>query len=245
MGKSMKHERKTIIEKNVYTIMFIITLLFSTNLRAGLHEDMLSFEQKYIPTLLLTAQADGQAVAASSKLVTQWNQFKQKQAYRYSDDSLWGFDLVKIERAILDAQRLIQAGDFNRAYNILSTVRIRFASMRERHNIIFYIDGLTRFDSPMQALLKKIRIEQADDVYLEIADAKSAWKNIMLIELNLFNYDLDLQQIEYLQQCLLKGDKLLTSMQEYFLAAEYGKLENLGLQMQELYINTYAVFARN
>lgn len=241
----MKHERNNTTPGVIHKAILILTLPFCSNLWAGLHQDMLSFEQRYIPVLLLTAQSDAKAVEVSAKLITQWNEFKQKHAYAYSDDSLWDFDLVNIERAILDAQRMIQSGQFSKAYETLSKVRFRFVVMRERHQIEFYIDELIRFDPAMKALLYKLQHQRSDNVYMEISEARRAWKNIMQTELNFRDYDLSLQQVEYLRQCLRKGEQILTSMQEHFLAAEYGKLEGLGTQMHELYDKTYAIFARN
>ena len=206
---------------------------------------MLDFERRYIPLLLLTAQADSVAVAASEKLVTQWNEFKQKQAYQYSDDSLWGFDLVKIERAILNSQRLIQAGNYTQAYQQLDSVRLRFSSMRERHKISFYIDGLIRFDVAMMALRDKAESEKTDDLYVEISAAKKAWANIQNAEFNYYDYKLSVQEMEYLQQCIVKGEELLMIMQEQFRSAQYDRLGKTVLQMQEVYNTTYAIFARN
>ncbi|MDH5183149.1 MAG: hypothetical protein OEX12_04600 [Gammaproteobacteria bacterium] len=238
----MKHERKTKTLIIIHTAMLMGILLFSTSLKADLQRDMLSFEQRYIPLLLLTAQSDAQSVVASEKLIIQWNEFKQQHAYGHQDDSLWGFDLESIERQILNAQRLIQAGHFKLAYTQLVKVRTRFIAMRERHNIPFYIDELSRFDSPLQVLLAKFRLNQADDVYVEISQARTAWQSLMQTEINFNDYDLTLQQMEYLHHGLLKGERTLASMQEHFIAADYGKLEELAIQMQDLYSQTYAIF---
>lgn len=243
MAKSMKDERNKTRTRISLLLIFILPLLFSTHLRADLSEDMVHFEQQYIPVLLWTAQSDPRAVAASDLLVTQWNDFKARHAYAHTDDSLWGFDMVGIERDILDGQRLLQAGNFQRAYKSLSQVRIRFSALRARHKLEFYLDGFNDFDLSMQPLLVKLQQQGTDDVYLEISSARNAWLGLMNREFDFHAHELSLQQVEYLQQCLQKGEQILNLMQQQFRNAEYTRLPALATQMQDVYTNTYAIFA--
>ena len=239
----MKKERKINKFGSVPLAGLIILLFFSTHLHADLVQDMLQLDQRYIPVLLFSAQSDARAVPASTILLTQWNKFKAQHAYTHTDDSLWGFDMVNIERAILDGQRLIQAGEFAQAHESLLPVRLSLATMRERHQLEYYMDGFIPFDSSLQALRDRLRRQQADDVYLEISAAQSAWQGLVQHQFNFHDYELSVENMAYLQECLQQGQQLLNAMKQSFTAAEYDQLPALATKLQAVYNNTYAIFA--
>ncbi|MDH5359978.1 MAG: hypothetical protein OEX03_05400 [Gammaproteobacteria bacterium] len=239
----MKKERNKNISGHIYTTGLTLILFFSTHLHADLAEDMFHLEQRYIPVLLYSAQSDVRAVPASGIFQAQWSRFKAQHAYNHTEDGLWGFDMVRIERAILDGQRLIQAGEFERAHDRLLSVRLSLAAMRHRHQLESYLDGFIHFDSSLQALLDKLQRQYADDVYLEISATQAAWQALLQHQFNLHDYKLSLQKQAYLQECLQQGQQLLDAMEQSFSLAEYDRLPAMAAKMQDVYNNTYAIFA--
>ena len=227
-----------------YMTLLLVSILFTPQAWADLQQDMLALEQRYIPALLLSSQADSRASLATAQLVQQWYVFKQIHAYRHQDDLLWDFDMVAIERDLLDTQRVLQSEQYPSAVERLMSVRERISQLRARHHIRFYIDDVTRFDSSMQALLQRLRMGMAADSYTQIVEAHAVWRQTMQLDVNLYDYGLNHQQVEYLRRCQKNGEQLLSAMEENFLHAQYDKLLQQGVQMQHLYTETYAIFGR-
>ena len=130
-------------------------LLKGTSRGADLIKDFVSFDKAYIPALALTSQGKiEESKKAMILLKENWKTFKEVYNSYNKKDLEWEKDFDKIDQMILNADEIVlSANDILRAHDVLEEVRIILMELRKRNNIDYYVDYLTEFHEPMEAIV--------------------------------------------------------------------------------------------
>ena len=146
------------MKKNLFILGILsisLFLLHGTSIAADLIKDFVSFDQAYIPALALTSQGKiEESKKAMNLLKDNWKTFKETYKTHNKKDLEWGKDFDKVDQMISSADKIVLSGkDISRAHDVLEDVRIVFMKLRKRNNIDYYVDYLTEFHEPMEAVV--------------------------------------------------------------------------------------------
>jgi hypothetical protein len=131
----------------------------STQVPAGsqpetLLKDMAALDQAYIPVLALTTQNDPVGSRKSmDTLITTWSAFKGTYYTAMPQDPGWKPDLDTVNKTIYSANARITEGNLSAAHTELEQFRLTMLDLRTRNKIDFFIDKMTRFHEPMEAIV--------------------------------------------------------------------------------------------
>ena len=132
-----------------------ICLMLMGFTKVDLLKDFASFDRAYIPALSMTNQGEKeQSKISMSLLKDNWKIFKGKYYKHNSKDSKWKEDFDNVEQMIMKADSIVSnEGNLSDAHNSLEGIRTVFMELRKRSKIEYYIDYLTEFHEPMEAIV--------------------------------------------------------------------------------------------
>lgn len=153
---------------------------------------MAAFDAIYIPALALTSQAQAdrsvapQARAAASKLFDVWPSAHERLLWAISGDPSWASSLDRVGQAVQRGLGFSLDGDFGAAHEALEEVRLMLMAGRKRAGIEYFVDRLTAFHEPMEALVlaaKGKRPAQVDGAFRSklqamLVNAESLWLDV-------------------------------------------------------------------
>ena len=117
--------------------------------------DMVAFDRAYIPALALTSKEDADGSATAMVILKEtWSQFKAKSWDGPEGDDLWTADMESIEDSIIRADEIVTSGgNLIDAHEELEEIRKVTLDLRKRNNTDYFIDYLTEFHDPMEAIV--------------------------------------------------------------------------------------------
>lgn len=135
-----------------FLLMFLVTQVKAEN---KLVEDMVRFDQVYIPTLAYTSEEKLKPSRMAMKsLNVVWDSFNAKYRADTHGDSQWSSDFDKVDSFVKAASRIVEYGtNLKQAHEELENIRLVFMHLRERNNIDYFVDHLTRFHEPMEKIV--------------------------------------------------------------------------------------------
>jgi hypothetical protein len=152
---------------------------------AGLKEDMIALDRAYIPALAVTSQGTlEESQRAMALLNKQWAEFKQKHTGSLPKDKQWKSDLAKIDGMVAEANKIVASGkDLAKAHEALEGLRFTMADARKRAKMSYFLDGLTHFHEPMEAIVLTAKDKTPanfDDAEMKLikdalAEAEKVW----------------------------------------------------------------------
>lgn len=230
--------------------IFIIALLLATiqaPARADMLADMVRFDQAYLPAWILARNDDSRAQAAIEGLYDEWNLFKQQYAYTGSVDIQLNFDLDEIEWHVLEARRLILEGERAEAGRVLRPVRDIMMSMRAREGIDYYLDDFTRYHRALSRLidiLDDASSTHAGELARQSRVLFESWRRITYRDINPYEYGLDMERYEMLQQSLRRQEQQLLRLNASLRTADETSSLSLVRQLEQGLIDALACFGR-
>lgn len=191
-------------------------------------KDMVRFDQAYIPVLALTSE--NQLVPARKAfraLMGEWQRFRQAHGQDFPADEQWKEDLKEVESNLRKAGGMIDEGaHLKEAHEVLEPVRQILMRARQRAGIDYFVDHLTRFHEPMEAIVLKCKQTPAPDLsaaHIENLDEQlrllqKLWGKVKGADFkaDLFEFD-DCraatlrQNIEFEDQAIARFEKALAS----------------------------------
>ena len=154
--------------------------------------DMLAFDAVYIPALAASgaaaqsaASAD-RALAAQQRLAAAWPELEARLREAWPTDRAWLAELADVERRITLAGAESGRGAFGLAHERLEEVRVTMMQARRRLGMDYFVDALTLFHEPMEAIalagatLKPQQLDAARRAELERAftRARTLWVDV-------------------------------------------------------------------
>ncbi|MGV8058150.1 MAG: hypothetical protein AB2L12_09030 [Smithellaceae bacterium] len=233
-----------------------IVLFLSTALpllaASRLEKDMTAFDKAYIPALVLTNQGDKAASEKAMKLtMAQWLVFKKRYAKFFNKKKADKEDLKVIAIMIADADRTIKfEGKLDDAHETLEGVRNTFLKIRQRNSIDYYIDYITKFHKPMEAIVFTAQGKTAetltDPMLLKIKGnfkvAKQSWQKLQNASFDpaLFSFSAgkDAQRLSYIQAETETMNKLGKALE----GGDKGEIIKAAMEIKSNFVSLFLMF---
>lgn len=147
-------------------LLTIVAMLLSGFTANDIRHDMVKLDKVYIAALALTSQGK---VAESRKAVDalqkEWQGFSDRHANAKPGDTQWKPDFDHVSGMVNEAVK-IAASDrkITDAHEALEHVREVLMKLRQRNRIDYFIDSLTAFHEPMEAIVLAAKDKTADTI---------------------------------------------------------------------------------
>jgi hypothetical protein len=235
-------------------VILLATSLLPAGLRAdsALEKDMASFDRAYIPVLALTNQRKLPAARRAMHLLhTRWTEFKTRYHSYKSADREWEEDFAAVGQAIKNAQRLLDQGqDPLKAHEELEAIRATLLGLRRRHNLDYYIDYLTEFHQPMEAIVltaKDKTPEQLTDTDLEeihrwLPLALNLWDKVIHAECDPNLFRLNSVKQEDRQKYMARESEALAQLQEALASGNRTAILHSALSLKPHFTKLFMLF---
>jgi len=176
------------LSKAGYVLAGVALLMQASQAKAAndLIRDMVHLDQVYIPTLAFTSDEKLEPSRKAMKSLNQvWNSFRARHRTDSHGDKQWTADFDKVDSYIKAANKIVTDGKkLKDAHEELEHVRIVFMHLRERNNIDYFVDHLTRFHEPMEEIVlaakgkKETTLSDKDVEFIRHAlpNAKDLWR---------------------------------------------------------------------
>lgn len=169
--------------------LLLVVLIPQASAGNRLVEDMAQFDKVYIPALAYTSEEKLKPSRMAMKsLDSFWNFFSAKHRTNTHGDKRWSSDFDKAGKFIKAADRIVASGkNLKQAHEELEHVRIVFMHLRERNNIEYFIDHLTRFHESMEKIVlaakgrtdKTISDKELNLIRQTLPTAKTMWQAVI------------------------------------------------------------------
>ncbi len=189
---------------------------------AGLKEDMIALDRAYIPALAVTSQGTlEESQRAMALLNKQWADFKGKHANR-PQDKQWKADLTKIDGMIADANKIVAGGkDLVKAHEALEGLRFTMLDARKRAKMPYFLDSLTNFHEPMEAIVLAAKDKTPADfgdgemalIKESLVDAEKRWAVVKKTKIDL-EYGFSEAQRETLAKLIANESQALDTLKK-------------------------------
>jgi hypothetical protein len=201
----------------------------------SLVQDIVLFDQNYIPALELTRYGSGKAVDASmQQLEAHWKRFHSRYYTFELDDPYWRSDFDFVALMIAEAADIVRSGgDLLEAHRVLAGVRKVFMQIRLRNRIDYFLDYLTAFHEPMETIVRaatdktpeNITITDVDDMRVALPEALRLWARVCRQQPDVALFALDTERLIHMQTYMRQESDALEQLQQ--------TLQGLGEQVDE------------
>lgn len=171
-----------------------------------LRQDMVILDKAYIAALALTSQGK---VAESRKameiLSASWKGFKDRYYNANPQDRQWQKDFDAADHMIAEAAHIVVSDrKVTDAHEALEEMRMVMMSLRARNEIDYFVDRLTAFHEPMEAIVLAAKdktaetFTDADIARIEktLPEAERLWQGVMAGKIDAALYQLDASQLD-------------------------------------------------
>lgn len=154
--------RKMAIWLAVLTLMACLT---PERTERNLVGAMAALDRTFIPALTQTSiDSEENPVAAMQTLVKEWDYFKGRFYWYERLDTSWQATLDQAGLVLTQADELVAGGDKFSAHMTLQSLRNILVELRSSREIDYYLDGLTAFQEPMEAIVRIVRGKSASNL---------------------------------------------------------------------------------
>ena len=115
---------------------------------------MVTFDQAYIPALAFTSQLQGDgARAVMPRVKARWQTLQERVPAEWTRQEGWRQVTASITGRLQRADALIAEGHLTEAHEELEGVRELLMTQRSTHDIDYFVDRLTAYHEPMEAIV--------------------------------------------------------------------------------------------
>lgn len=213
----------------------VLLLVLAAGLLTGfskneLRQDMVRLDKSYIAALALTSQAK---VAESRKameiLAGSWKGFKDRYYDANPGDAQWKKDLDAADHMIAEASQIVVSDrKVTDAHETLEEMRMVMMKLRARNGIEYFVDHLTAFHEPMEAIVLAAKdktpetLTDADvqRIRATLPEAEALWKRVMAGNLDGPTYALDASQLERARKLMQTEQQALATLKSALAAGD-------------------------
>jgi DNA-binding protein len=191
--------------KRIGTILIALAAILLAGFAANdIRSDMVRLDKVYIATLALTSQGKAaESRKAVDALQGTWREFKGRHYAANPKDPQWKPDFDRVSGMVEEAVKIVAAGrPVNEAHEALEHVREVLMKLRERNSIDYFIDSLTAFHEPMEAIVLAAKDKSGDTltdadvarIRNMLPQAERAWQRVAAAKLDARDYGLNAAQ---------------------------------------------------
>lgn len=183
---------------------------------------MVAFDQAYIPALALTSQQQGeQAHVVMPRVMARWQDLQQQIPAPWKRGEAWQHATSEITTRLQRADTLIADGHLTEAHDALEGVRDVMMAQRRAQGIDYFVDRLTAFHEPMEAIVLAAKgkspttLTDADlaTIRQQLPDALTRWHAVEMARVEPERYRLSAEQANQLKNGITQEAAALQALQ--------------------------------
>lgn len=192
---------------------------FSKN---DLRQDMVKLDKAYIAALALTSQGKAAESRKAMEILSgSWKQFKDRYYEANPDDQQWKRDFDAADHMIAEASQIVGSDrKVTDAHEALEEIRMVMMKLRARNEIEYFVDQLTAFHEPMEAIVlaaKDKTSETLTDADIQriretLPEAEKLWARAMAGNLDGAIYQLEATQLERARKLMQAEQQALAAL---------------------------------
>ena len=191
---------KKLIKLTIISCLFFTSLFAQAFASPSLLSEMADLDQIIIPAAALSNQAKAEETKiAVLRLQSQWAVFLASAEKAFPGDKGWISELDLVGNRIAEVVKASEEGDFPKVHEILEEVRLTFEDLREKRNIDYYLDRVSRYRKALEKTTGPLAGKKASDLtdadikFIASMDPvlKSTWASVQAAPLGaeLFHFD--------------------------------------------------------
>lgn len=230
----------------------LLYCVFPTFGQTAFEKDCAAFDRGYIPALVATKSGN---MIASQNAITNlnrfWKVFKQNYAGSYDADTQWPADFNQVEAKLLAATQIVQnGGPLTRAHDELESIRTTLMELRLRNGIVYYLDYLTRYHEPMEAIVRMASektpetlsdsdVERMSDA---AARARQLWIEVKSAKFDAVLFGFEEGKVNALQHRIEEEDKALAALRTALRSDDRSMVIEKAKALQPPFAELYKLF---
>jgi hypothetical protein len=218
---------------------------------AATWDAMIVFDQAYIPALALTSQQQGApARAIMPEVLARWQTLQQRVPAAWTRQDAWRQTVTNISTRLTKADALIHDGHLTEAHDALEGVRTVLMTQRTQHGIDYFIDRLTAYHEPMEAIVLTAKgktpatLTDADIATLRrhLQEAQTLWQPIVSARIDPKRYRLSDNAITALGTGIQQESATLQALQTALAADDRQRIIKAAVAIKPPFAKLFMLF---
>ncbi len=239
--------------KGIRTPLILMAAMLLTAFAANdIRHDMVKFDRIYIAALALTSQGKTEeSRKAVNALQKEWRVFKDRHNNVNPRDAQWKKDFDHVNGMLDEAVRIVASGQkVTDAHEALEHVREVFMQLRQRHRIDYFIDGLTGFHVPMEAIVLAAKDKTANtltdaDIALitkTLPQAEQAWQRVTAAKLDAADYLLTQAQADDARKLIALENTALAALKQALDSSDKARITQAAVALKPNFAKLFMTF---
>jgi len=218
----------------------------------ALLKDMARLDKAYIPVLALASQENvGPAQRAMPRLRERWDDFDRRYRDAFLSDPKWAAGFDRVDEAIARAELLIEEGDnLHQAHESLEIVRAVFFQLRRSNGVDYFLDYLTAFHDPMEAIVLAAKGKAPQDLRgadlkhmrARLEEAQSLWGLVESAEFDPALFEFTPEQATWVQQQVASLSTALDELDRALAESGDGQIVEKAVALKPRFAQLYMFF---
>ena len=231
------------------TLLALLLAGFAAN---DIRRDMVAFDKVYIAALALTSQGKStESRKAVDALHKSWQGFKERHYNANPQDVQWKKDFDHVNAMVDEAVKVIASGQkVTDAHEALEHVREVLMKLRQRNRIDYFIDGLTAFHEPMEAIVLAAKDKTGDTLAdVDIArirnmlpQAEQAWQRVTGSKLDANDYLLAPAQADDARKLMALEDASLAALKDALATGDKARIAQAAVAIKPNFAKLFMTF---
>ena len=220
-------------------------------------DNTVAFDGVYIPALALTSAAQTEeaakerAHAAMRRLEARWLQLRPGLQQELGGPAA-GRTLAKVDGHLAAARRALANQSFAHAHEALEEVRVELLKARQKKNIDYFVDRLTQFHEPMEALVldgtrlkpQELTAAKRDAMEKTFVEARVLWEGIEQNRPDPRVYALSPARAAQLDKALLDERAALSRLSDALRAPDAAALLKAAAALKPAFARAFTAFGQ-
>ena len=236
----------------VTSLITLATLLLTGFAPGDIRQDMVKLDKVYIAALALTSQGKiAESRKAVGALQKEWQAFKDRRYNGNSQDVQWKKDFDHVNKMVDEALKIAASErKVTEAHEALEHVREVLMKLRQRNRIDYFIDGLTAFHEPMEAIVLAAKDKTGETlagadiarIRTMLPQAEQAWQRVAAAKLDGDDYLLTPAQTEDARKLMSMERASLAALQDALNAGDKARIAQAAAAIKPNFAKLFMTF---
>lgn len=217
-----------------------------------IRRDMVALDKVYIAALALTSQGKAaESRKAVDTLQKTWREFRGRHYAANPKDPQWKPDFDRVSGMVDEASKIVAGGrPVTEAHEALEHVREVLMALRGRNRIDYFIDRLTAFHEPMEAIVLSAKDKTGDTltgadvarIRATLPEAEKAWQRVAAAKLDAGDYRLDAAQAQDARKLMELEKASLAALKEALASGDKGRIARAATAIKPNFAKLFMTF---